>query len=193
MLAFDVLLCKSWQVQVNLKLTREGKRPLPPNARHEAIKYKSHQNYPGTIRNHTWRNLRVGRIAPNDYQQPHAGYFMSIELRYHPLIPNRTCQSWNCPAFEGVRFGNISVISAGQAGDINVFKGDLLEGLVFKNVTFQETPKQSWSCGFVNLTTFVAEDVVPPLSCVSDGRLRLRPCDDRRKVHDRRAFHQRRT
>ena len=23
----------------------------------------------------------MGRIAPNDYQQPHAGYFMSIELR----------------------------------------------------------------------------------------------------------------
>lgn len=43
-----------------------------------AIKYKSHQQYVGTLRNHTYRRLRVGRIASNSYQQPHGGYFMSI-------------------------------------------------------------------------------------------------------------------
>ena len=130
-----------------------------------AIKYKSHQNYPGTISNHTWRNLRIGRIAPNDYQQPNAGYFMSIELRYHPLIPNRTCQPWDCPTFSNVRFENISILGAARAGDISGFKGDLLQGLTFKNVTFVETPPNAWSCGYVNLTSFRADNVSPPLSC----------------------------
>lgn len=38
-----------------------------------AIKYKSHQTSPGPMRNHTFRNLRLGRIAPNSWQQPHGG------------------------------------------------------------------------------------------------------------------------
>ena len=42
--------------------------------------------FEGTLRNHTWRRLRVGNIQPNSYQQPHGGYFMSIELRYCPIL-----------------------------------------------------------------------------------------------------------
>ena len=38
-----------------------------------AIKYKSHQGYAGTLRNHTYRRLRVGKIAPNSYQQKGGG------------------------------------------------------------------------------------------------------------------------
>ena len=57
------------------------------------------------------------------------------------------------------------MLAAARAGDINGFKGDLLDGLVFRNLTFEETPKGLWSCGYVNLTSFVAEDVTPPLSC----------------------------
>eukprot|EP00038_Savillea_parva_P030910 m.81295 g.81295 ORF g.81295 m.81295 type:complete len:458 (+) comp9402_c1_seq1:109-1482(+) len=132
-----------------------------------AFKYKSHQSYPGTLRNHTYRRIRVGRIAPNSYQQPNGGYFMSIELRYHPLIPNRTCTPWDCPLFDGVHFEDIVATGAARAGDINGFKGDLLNGLTFKNVTFKETPKLGWSCGYVNLDTFSAQDVQPPLTCSS--------------------------
>lgn len=132
-----------------------------------AIKYKSHQSYPGTMKNHTYRRLKVGRIAPNTYQQPHGGYFMSIELRYHPLIPNRTCQPWDCPVFEDIRFEDIAATGASRCGDINGFKGDLLQGLTFKNVTFAETPKGGWSCGYVNLTSFSATGVDPPLACSS--------------------------
>lgn len=130
-----------------------------------AIKYKSHQTYPGTMKNHTYRRIRVGNIQSNSYQQPHAGYFMSIELRYHPLIPNRTCQSWNCPVFEDISFEDIAITGAERAGDINGFKGDLLQGLRFKNVTFQTKPKHGWTCGYVNLTSFEATSVEPPLAC----------------------------
>lgn len=132
-----------------------------------AFKYKSHQQYPGTMKNHTFRRIRVGRIAPNDYQQKNGGYFMSIELRYHPLIPNRTCHEWNCPRFEDIHFEDIRATGASRAGDINGFKGDLLKGLTFRNVTFAEEPKQGWSCGYVDLDSFSAVDVSPPLSCNS--------------------------
>jgi hypothetical protein len=53
-----------------------------------AIKYKSHQSYVGTLRNHTYRRLRIGRIASNTYQQPHAGYFMSIGDPGYPPFSN---------------------------------------------------------------------------------------------------------
>lgn len=34
-----------------------------------AIKYKSHQSYPGTMQNHTFRRLRVGNIQPNSVRE----------------------------------------------------------------------------------------------------------------------------
>ena len=88
-------------------------------------------------------SLQVGNIQPNNYQQPHGGYFMSIELRYHPLIPNRTCESWDCPAFEDITFEDVRATGAARAGDINGFKGDLLRGLRFRNVSFATPPKQA--------------------------------------------------
>ena len=115
--------------------------------------------------NHTYRRLRIGNIQPNPYQQPHAGYFMSIELRYHPLIPNRTCQPWDCPTFRNISFEDIRITGARRAGDISGFKGDLLDGLRFRNVSFATPPQTGWSCGYVNLASFEATDVEPPLTC----------------------------
>eukprot|EP00927_Polykrikos_kofoidii_P077578 TRINITY_DN74510_c0_g1_i1.p1 TRINITY_DN74510_c0_g1~~TRINITY_DN74510_c0_g1_i1.p1 ORF type:complete len:456 (+),score=62.94 TRINITY_DN74510_c0_g1_i1:56-1369(+) len=137
-----------------------------------AFKYKSHQQYPGSLKNHTYRRIRVGRIAPNDYQQKNGGYFMSIELRYHPLIPNRTCHKWDCPLFENIHFEDIRATGASRAGDINGFDGDLLKGLTFRNVTFAEAPEQGWSCAYVDTKSFSAIDVDPPLSC-SSGPVQL--------------------
>ena len=57
------------------------------------------------------------------------------------------------------------VLGAVRAGDINGFKGDLLQGLSFRNVSFQTPPKHGWSCGYVDAATFIAEDVVPKLTC----------------------------
>ena len=136
-----------------------------------AIKYKSHQAYAGAMVNHTWRRLRVGRIAPNDYQQKNGGYFMSIELRYHPLLPNRTCHvnrealAGDCPIFSNVSFEDIAVTGAARAGDLNGFDGDLLHGLSFRNVTFKEAPKQGWTCGYTDLASFSQVAVDPPITC----------------------------
>ena len=134
-----------------------------------AIKYKSHQSYPGPMRNHTWRRLKVGKIQSNSYQQPNAGYFMSIELRYHPLIPNRVCHEWDCPVFDGISFEDISVAGAEMAGDIYGLPGSKLRHLSFRNVSFQTKPvKSSWKCGLVNLKTFTSTNVNPPLKCSRD-------------------------
>ena len=163
-----------------------------------AFKYKSHQGYAGALINHTYRRIQVGKIAPNAYQQvrssfllfalffvahiftlysfvspqPHAGYFISIELRYHPLIPNRTCsvnyaaRSGDCPIFSNVTFEDISIAGAARAGDINGFKGDLLRGLTFRNVTFATPPAVGWSCGYVDVATFAASGMAAlPLKC----------------------------
>ena len=69
---------------------------------------------------------------------------MSIALRYHPLIPNRTCHvnletlEGDCPIFKDIRFEDITVASATTAGDISGFVGDPLHGLAFKNVTLSK-------------------------------------------------------
>jgi len=135
-----------------------------------AIKYKSHQSYAGAMVNHTFRRLRVGNIRHNSYQQRNGGYFMQIALRYHPLIPNRTCSSWNCPAFQNISFEDIVITGAESAGGIYGFKGDLLQGLRFRNVTFVNKPKRGWDCGYVNLTNFEATGVDPPLKCSEGAR-----------------------
>ena len=106
-----------------------------------AFKYKSHQNYAGKMVNHTFRRIKVGKIAANTYQQPHGGYFLSIQLRYHPLIQNRTCQvnratgEGDCPIFQDITFEDITIKGADCAGNIAGFKGDLLEGLTFRACT----------------------------------------------------------
>ena len=139
-----------------------------------AFKYKSHQNYAGALVNHTYRRIKVGKIAPNSYQQPNGGYFISIELRYHSLIPNRTCHvnyndnSGDCPVFNNVTFEDIHATGAARAGDIAGFKGDLLRGLTFRNVTFATKPAKGWTCGYVDVATFKATQMSLPLKC-SEG------------------------
>jgi hypothetical protein len=134
-----------------------------------AFKYKSHQEYAGALVNHTYRRIKVGNIQPNDYQQPDGGYFISIELRYHPLIPNRTCHvnretmEGDCPIFENVTFEDISATGAARAGSIAGFDGDLLTGLTFRNVSVPTT--KSWDCGFVDVASLTMFDVSPPLKC----------------------------
>ena len=136
-----------------------------------AFKYKSHQNYAGKMVNHTFRRIRVGKIAANTYQQPHGGYFLSIQLRYHPLIPNRTCSinratgEGNCPIFKDISFEDISIKGADCAGNIAGFKGDLIEGLTFRNVTFDTPPKDGWRCGYVDPKTFSSGGMTPALQC----------------------------
>lgn len=78
---------------------------------------------------------------------------------------NLDTDSGDCPIFKNVNFEDISVTGATRAGDIAGFKGALLQGLSFKNVTFGTLPEEGWHCGYVNLTSFAAVDVAPPINC----------------------------
>ena len=80
-------------------------------------------------------------------------------------MPNRTCHAWNCPIFQNVTFEDIAITTAKRAGDINGFQGAQLKGLTFRNVSFKEEPAEGWQCGFIDLDSFVAEDVHPKLEC----------------------------
>jgi hypothetical protein len=86
---------------------------------------------------------------------------------------NRTCHvnvpalEGDCPIFKDITFEDIAIAGAVRTGDINGFKGDLLQGLTFKNVSFAEKPKGDWTCGYTDLASFSAVDVNPPLTCSS--------------------------
>ena len=130
-----------------------------------AIKYKSHRYYPGAMKNHTFRHLRLGKIAPNKYQQPGGGTAFIITLDYgeKPRDQPPPCPTM-CPVFEDVRFQDIMVQGAKRAGLIQGFARNLLKGLSFYNVTFLKKPKHGWDCQYV-AKDFKAKDVYPPLKC----------------------------
>jgi hypothetical protein len=65
---------------------------------------------------------------------------------------------------QDITFKDIIATGAARCGDIAGFKGDLLTGLTFDNVTFKTTPKKSWNCGYVGKTTRILH-----LHCI--------PCD----------------
>ena len=73
----------------------------------------------------------------------------------------------DCPIFQDILFEDIRATGAVRAGDIAGFKGDLLQGLTFRNVTFETPPSTGWTCGYVDVDTFTAEEVsraTPPAS-----------------------------
>lgn len=130
-----------------------------------AIKYKSHRYYPGPMVNHTYRDIRIGKIAPNTWQQPDGGTAFIVSLNYgdKPPADPPACPP-SCPLFEDVKFENITVAGAVHAGSIVGYPHDQLHRLVFHNVTFLTPPTESgWTCN--NVASYKAVDVTPPLSC----------------------------
>eukprot|EP00943_MAST-04B_sp_MAST-4B-sp1_P004327 g4327.t1 len=130
-----------------------------------AIKYKSHRYYPGAMVNHTFRRLRLGKIAPNNYQQPKGGTAIIITLDYGetPRNPPPPCPTM-CPLFQNVTLEDIVILGAVHAGVIHGVSNDFLKGLKFRNVTFIEKPKHGWDCQYV-ADDFISENVSPPLKC----------------------------
>eukprot|EP01044_Picomonas_judraskeda_P035383 COSAG03_NODE_15111_length_440_cov_174.982405_1_plen_70_part_01 len=65
----------------------------------------------------------------NECMYKHTVSGAGIELRYHPLIPNRTCHvnleslEGDCPIFKDITFEDISIAGATKAGDISGFQG----------------------------------------------------------------------
>eukprot|EP01045_Picozoa_sp_COSAG04_P022493 COSAG04_NODE_2552_length_3948_cov_3.468433_5_plen_205_part_01 len=123
-----------------------------------AIKYKSHESVPGPMINHTFRRIRIGKIAPDSWRYTtggtafiigpwrgaaDAGAGSSLGLPSphgpHPCPPL-------CPEFRNVSFQDIEIAGAVTAGHIEGFPNNLLHGLSFQNVTFKTPPERGWDC-----------------------------------------------
>jgi polygalacturonase len=109
------------------------------------IKIKTHEPRGGVVSNITFRRIALGRIAPNAYQQPHAGYALSLYNNYGS--PN------NNPIFapaliENILFEDISGISAVWAANpLAGFQPGAIRGLVFNNVSFGVVSSpEPWVC-----------------------------------------------
>lgn len=119
------------------------------------IKIKSHEPNGGTVSNVTFRNIRMGRIAPNSYQQPDGGMALAIYSNYgsdgvesSPFAPSR---------MYNISFINVTALGARWAakplsgGGVN---GSTLGPLHFVDVDFGDvTEKEPWVCDDVAGTT----------------------------------------
>eukprot|EP00756_Hemistasia_phaeocysticola_P057929 Hpha_TRINITY_DN34539_c0_g1::TRINITY_DN34539_c0_g1_i1::g.96428::m.96428 len=129
-----------------------------------AIKYKSHRYYPGTMKNHTWRNIRIGKIAPNTWQQAKGGTAIIIDLSYgEKPDPNPPPCPTRCPLFSDVLFDNITVTGAVRAGAITGTDRNPLRSLAVRNLSFLTPPDHGWSCK--DVAVLEATNVTPALSC----------------------------
>ena len=132
------------------------------------IKIKSHSPSGGDVSNITFRNLSLGRIAPNSYEEPSGGYALSMYSNYGastgdgsgtkppPFAPSRT---------HNISFLNVSGLSARWAANpLNGAPGGgLLGPLHFENVDFGNVSEaEPWVCANVTGTT-VSGFVRPPL------------------------------
>jgi polygalacturonase len=138
------------------------------------IKIKSHSPNGGDVSNVTFRNLRLGKIAPNSYEEPNGGMALSLYSNYGeesegedadaarrargapPFAPSRT---------HNISFVNITGLSARWAANplSGVPGGSELGPLHFVDVDFGAVSEaQPWLCDNISGTT--AGGVVrPPL------------------------------
>jgi hypothetical protein len=131
-----------------------------------AIKYKAHQYKPGPMTNHTFRNIRIGKIAPNTWQQEGGGTAFIVGLTYggKPPDPVPACPP-NCPILQDVTFENIEITGAATAGAFEGTARNPLHNIHFKNITFLTPPNRTWVCK--NIANLTVESVFPPLACIN--------------------------
>ena len=137
------------------------------------IKIKSHEPHGGDVSNVTFRNIRMGRIAPNSYEEPSGGYALAMYSNYGgaaaaapaaarggkppPFAPSRT---------HNISFINVTAVSARWAanplagGGAN---GSALGPLLFENVDFGNVSERpAWLCADI-AGTMTRGTVQPPL------------------------------
>ena len=134
------------------------------------IKIKSHEPHGGDVSNVTFRNVRMGRIAPNSYQQPNGGYALSLYSNYGaaaamavasgkppPFSPSRT---------HNISFINVTAVAARWAanplagGGAN---GSAVGPLLFQDVDFGDVSESpAWVCADV-VGAITRGTVQPPL------------------------------
>lgn len=117
-----------------------------------AIKIKTHKPRGGVVANITFQRLKLGRIAPNAYQQPNAGYALALYNNYGSPSGN---MEFAPACIEDVLFKDIVATSAVWASNpLAGFEPSAIRRLRFDNVSFgvisSPTP---WICFNVSDTT----------------------------------------
>ena len=114
------------------------------------------------MENITIRRIEMGHLGATPWMFPKApGSAVMVSLAYGEAPdPNRSGK----PIFRNVTFEDISVASAGVAGQIVGFPENCLEGLTLKNITVSGG-NATWLCDKVDLDSLVISDVFPPVTC----------------------------
>lgn len=128
-----------------------------------AVKVKTHTPRGGVVSNITLKGVRLGRIAPNKWQQPNGGtaLFVLLEPYNNPPFPPGAPQP-SASRFSGISLIDVYALEAVTAGVFEAAAPLAIEGLSLQNVTFGSvTSHDPWSCARLNGT--VAKGVEPPL------------------------------
>lgn len=128
-----------------------------------AVKVKTHTPHGGVVSNITLQGVRLGRIAPNAWQQPHGGtaLYVLLEPYNNPAFPPGAPQP-AASRFTGISFIDVYALGAVAAGVFEAAAPLAIEGLTLRNVTFGRVSSRTpWSCARLQGT--IAEGVEPPL------------------------------
>jgi hypothetical protein len=129
-----------------------------------AIKFKSHRYYPGPMENITIRRIVMGKIGPTPWMYPdEPGSVLLLHLSYQGSSP--PSKGWSGkPIFKNVTFEDITVMSAGVAGEIQGVPEDCLQGLTLTNISVLDG-EANWTCNHIDLSTLTISNVYPTISC----------------------------
>ena len=122
-----------------------------------AIKFKVSA---GQLRNITFRRLRIGRIGNTPWMYPAGAPGDAFHIDIRPP-PNATRPP---PTMDGLTFEDISVVAVTSVGHISGPPAGV-RNLTLRNITVQDAGSGWGGCGNVDLASFVAEEVSPPLKC----------------------------
>ncbi|KAL3912045.1 MAG: hypothetical protein SGARI_001351 [Bacillariaceae sp.] len=136
-----------------------------------AIKFKSHRYFPGPMENITIRRIAIGKIGPTPWMYPDKkGTAIIVGLTYmsdnkHPPPDNRS----GSPLFRNVTFEDITIASAGLAGDFRGLPEDCLQGLTLRNISvLDDGGNNGWHCSNVDTDSLVVQDVSPAIHCTGN-------------------------
>ena len=131
-----------------------------------AIKFKSHQFYPGPIENVTVRRVRIGAVGATPWMYPNSKSYdvFALGLTYSG---NATKAPSGVPLVRNITFEDIEITSAASPGSITGLNNSCFEHLTLKNVSIINLTSKvaSWGCSNVQLSTFTAQNVNPPIKC----------------------------
>ena len=129
-----------------------------------ALKFKSHEFYPGPIENILVRRVEIAAVAPTPWMYPSiVASAFDLGLKYKGVPPHRS----GAPRARNITFEDIYVHSAGTPGYVKGLPESCFQNLTFRNVTFGKLlHSTAWRCSDVEADSFSHTGVSPPfLKC----------------------------